>query len=67
MKTIKLFAIAAACIALFASCTKPGEQKEDYSAIQTTTFQIYNFIKLARNKFLRDPSHDLRHCSRLYL
>ena len=34
MKTIKLFAIAAACIALFASCTKTGEQKEDYSAIQ---------------------------------
>ena len=34
MKAIKLFAIAAACVALFASCTKSGEQSEDFSAIQ---------------------------------
>ncbi len=34
MKTIKLFAIAAACIALFASCTKGGAQQEDNSAIK---------------------------------
>ncbi len=36
MKLFKLFAAAAACIALFASCNPEGkgEQKEDYSAIQ---------------------------------
>lgn len=34
MKAIKLFALAAACIALFASCNKSGDQTEDYSAIQ---------------------------------
>ena len=36
MKLFKLFAAAAVCIALFASCNPEGkgEQKEDYSAIQ---------------------------------